>query len=375
MFGFLKNKIKEWIGKSKEKVEEKVDVTIKEKKIKEKKQKKEKVEEKFKKEKTKEEIKEERELGKHIIEDIKREQEEKPEEAEKENKGFFARIKDRFSYKLQEEDFNEMFESLEEILIQNNTAIESIEYIKQSLKKELLNVEIKKSELEQKIKEALKISIETMFPESFSLLDKIKEKQETPFVILFVGINGSGKTTTIAKISHMLTKNKISNILAAADTFRAASIEQLSKHAEKLGVEIVKSSYGSDPTSVAFDAIKHAKARKLDAVLIDTAGRMHTKENLIREMEKISRVCKPDLKIFIAESITGNDAVEQARIFNEAIGIDGIILSKSDVDEKGGAALSVSYITKKPILFLGTGQEYKDLQVFDKKKFVKSLGL
>jgi fused signal recognition particle receptor len=163
--------------------------------------------------------------------------------------------------------------------------------------------------------------------------------------------------------------------MAASDTFRAASIEQLEEHGKNLGIKVIKSQYKADPASVAFDAISHAKSHKIKVVLIDTAGRMYTKSDLMREMEKISRVSKPDLKIFIAESITGNSATEQAKQFNETIGIDGIILSKADIDEKSGTILSVSYITEKPILFLGTGQEYSDLQKFDKEKIISQLGL
>jgi len=138
---------------------------------------------------------------------------------------------------------------------------------------------------------------------------------------------------------------------------------------------MIKHDYGSDPAAVAFDAIKHAKAKNIDVVLIDTAGRMHSNSNLIDEMKKIMRVAKPDIKIFVGESITGNDCVEQARTFNEAVGIDGIILSKADIDEKGGAAISVSYVTKKPILYLGMGQEYKDLEIFSKERIIKNIGL
>jgi len=133
--------------------------------------------------------------------------------------------------------------------------------------------------------------------------------------------------------------------------------------------------YGSDPASVGFDAINYAKKRGIKCVLIDTAGRMHTSKNLLKEIEKISRVCKPDLKIFVGESIAGNDIIEQIKSFEWAIGIDAIILTKSDIDEKGGSALSVGYITKKPILFLGTGQTYGDLEPFDKEKFIKKLEL
>ena len=193
--------------------------------------------------------------------------------------------------------------------------------------------------------------------------------------IMFTGINGSGKTTTIAKVANYLQKNKISVCLAAADTFRAAAIQQLEVHANKLKVPIIKKDYGADPASVGFDATTYAKKNKIDIVLIDTAGRMQNKDSLMQEMEKIARVNKPDMKIFLGESITGNDATEQAKAFNESIDITGIILSKADVDEKGGTAISVSSVTGKPILFLGTGQEYKDLEIFDKKELIKKLGL
>ena len=176
-------------------------------------------------------------------------------------------------------------------------------------------------------------------------------------------------------MTYFLKENNLSCVLAAGDTFRAASIEQLKKHSEKLEIEVIAHKYESDPASVGFDAIKYAEKKHLDCVLIDTAGRMHTSKNLMAQIEKISKVCKPNLKIFIGESITGNDAVEQAKSFDSSIGIDGIILSKADVDEKGGTALSVGYVTKKPILYLGTGQEYQDFEKFDKKKFIEKLGL
>jgi fused signal recognition particle receptor len=182
-------------------------------------------------------------------------------------------------------------------------------------------------------------------------------------------------TTTIAKIADSLKKQKISSVIAAADTFRAASIEQIQEHGKKLGIKVISHEYGSDPASVGFDAIKYAKKNFIDCVLIDTAGRMHTSKNLIKEIEKISKVTKPDTKIFIGESITGNDVIEQARSFNFSIGIDGIILTKADIDEKGGTSLSVGYVTKKPILYLGCGQLYEDIVPFNKKDFIKKLGL
>ena len=202
-----------------------------------------------------------------------------------------------------------------------------------------------------------------------------QNKNEKPYVIVFFGINGSGKTTTIAKIAHLLQKNSLSVVLAASDTFRAASIEQLQEHADKLNIKLIKHNYGSDPSAVAFDAIKHSKAHNIDVVLVDTAGRLHSNINLIDEMKKIVRVTKPDLKIFVGESITGNDCVEQCSSFNENIGIDAIILTKADVDEKGGTAISISYVTKKPILYLGMGQSYDSLEEFNPEKIVASIGL
>jgi len=414
MFNFLKEKLKSWIKTSEEKLEtskskdfdsaqkskisdkkeEVVKTSIKkEKKTKIKKQKPEKQ----KKKRTEEEKKEEREISGKVIEDIRQEgleikpveekikeklEEERLKEGgeeEKEKKGFFAKIKEKFTIStisVTEDDFEEIFTRLELILLENNTALEVVEKIRQDLKEKLVNREIKENELEKEIIESLKTSIENILIEPENIIEKIrKSKTNEPFVMAFFGINGSGKTTTIAKLAYLLKKNNISCILAACDTFRAAAIDQLEKHGDKLGIKVIKSKYGADPTSVAFDAVKHAKAHGIKAVLIDTAGRMHTKENLVREMEKIVKVIKPNLKIFIAESITGNDLIEQAKTFNEAICLDGAILSKADVDEKGGSTISLSYIINKPIFFLGTGQNYDDLEVFNKKKIIKSLGL
>jgi fused signal recognition particle receptor len=245
------------------------------------------------------------------------------------------------------------------------------------LRERLLEREIKKNEIEGIMQEALKNSISDLLINPFDIVEEVKKKiseKGKPAVIVFFGINGSGKTTTIAKVVSLILKNKLKCVLAASDTFRAASIEQIQKHATKLGVKVIKHDYGADAAAVSFDAIQYAKANDIDIVLIDTAGRMHTEVNLMREMEKICKVSKPDFKIFIGESTVGNDMIEQAKTFNERIGIDGIILTKADVDEKGGSAISASYITKKPILLLGTGQEYSDLEVFNKEKIIKLLG-
>ncbi|MBI2558438.1 signal recognition particle-docking protein FtsY [Candidatus Woesearchaeota archaeon] len=298
-------------------------------------------------------------------------------EKEDGKKGFFAAIKEKvITTRINEAQFEKLFWELELALMENNVAVEVIEKIKNDLKEELVEKPIKRTRVEETIQEALKGSIEGLFQSSsMDLIQEVKNKKEKPYIIAFFGINGSGKTTSIAKLANMLKEKNISCVLAASDTFRAASIEQLQLHADNIGIKLIKHDYGSDPAAVAFDAIKHAKARDIDVVLIDTAGRMHSNVNLINEMKKIIRVAKPDLKIFVGESITGNDCVEQAKTFNDAVGIDGIILAKADIDEKGGAAVSVSYVTKKPILYLGTGQRYSDLQVFNSEVVVKGLGL
>lgn len=421
MFKFLKEKLKGWFKTAEQKAEEDKSLAKaagKQAKKKEEKQKTakkvEKVEKKekpVKKPKDKKEIEKERKISEEVIEDIKKErgtdeiktmpspeeieeeiaevkkeiEEEKKDEEledlgktsqeteeEKPKKGFFSRIFSR-KYIITEQEFSEMFENLELILLENNVALEVADSLRDSLKKQLVDKEIDKDKLEDEIKSALKNSIEQLFVPGFKIEDKIKEK--SPYVIAFFGINGSGKTTTISKLAYKLKKKGFSVILAAADTFRAASIEQLKQHGDKLGIKVIAKDYGSDPASVAFDAVEYAKSHNIQVVLIDTAGRMHTKENLIKEMGKIVRVAKPDLKIFVGEALTGNDATEQAKTFNEAISIDGIILSKQDVDEKGGTSLSVSFITKKPILYLGMGQSLGDLKEFNREDVIKALGL
>jgi fused signal recognition particle receptor len=293
---------------------------------------------------------------------------------------FLKKVTSRISkVKITDEDFEIYAEELEMLLLENNVALEVAEKIVKELKEKLVGKELLKKEIEGEIKDSFKEIIENILIEPFDLAEKIKEKNsdqsKEPYVVLFCGINGTGKTTTIAKIADSLKKKNISCVLAAADTFRAASIEQIKKHGEKLEIKVIANEYGSDPASVGFDAIQYAKKNLINCVLIDTAGRMHTSKNLLNEIEKISRVCKPDTKIFVGESLTGNDAVEQVKSFDWAIGIDGIILTKADVDEKGGTALSVGFVTKKPILYLGTGQEYEAIEPFSKEKFIQMLGL
>jgi fused signal recognition particle receptor len=355
MFGSLKEKLKKWVSKNKE--EDIVETPKKEKKTK--KEGKKKAVKKEKKTKDEQLVIEDTAIQEEIS---PTDLEEKEEKTKKKRPSFFRK-------ELTEEKFGEMFEELEMILLQNNVAYAAVEKIKESLEKKLIGESLKNVDLAKELKESIKSIL--INPPNF--LEEVKKK--SPFVIVFSGINGSGKTTTIAKVANYLQKNKLSVCVAAADTFRAAAIQQLEEHANRLKVPIVKKDYGADPASVGFDAISYAKKNKIDVVLIDTAGRMQNKDSLMQEMEKIVRVNNPDMKIFLGESITGNDATEQAKTFNEAIDITGMILSKADVDEKGGTAISVSQVTGKPILFLGTGQEYKDLEIFDKDKLIEKLGL
>ncbi|MFT4305199.1 MAG: signal recognition particle-docking protein FtsY, partial [Candidatus Woesearchaeota archaeon] len=311
------------------------------------------------------------------LKEIKKDLEEDKEKLEhifpKEKKSFFGKIKESITKKsLTEKEFENLFYELEFALLENNVAMEVIEKIKDDLKKELVETKVLRGKVKDIIEKTLKQSLNEILGEDIDILNKIKSKK--PYVILFVGINGTGKTTSVAKLANYLKEKKLSCVLAAADTFRAAAIQQLEEHANNLNLKIIKHDYGSDPAAVAFDAIKYAESKNLDVVLIDTAGRQHSNSNLMDELKKVNRVANPDLKVFVGDSLTGNDCVDQSTQFNEAIGIDAVILTKVDVDEKGGAAISVSYITKKPIIFIGVGQRYEDFKLFEKKLVLENLG-
>jgi fused signal recognition particle receptor len=260
-------------------------------------------------------------------------------------------------------------------LAENDVAFPVADRICDELEKRLVGVQVKRLEDRKKIVEEnlRQVLLEVMLTDNkIELLKKIEAKRATgePFVLLFVGINGTGKTTTIAKVAQYLRDKGNSVVLAASDTYRAGSIEQLEEHARRLGMRMIKHKYGGDPAAVAYDAISHAKAHGINVVLIDTAGRMQTNQNLMNELAKVKRVVQPDLTVLTLDSLIGNDAVMQAEEFHKSIGVDATILTKVDADVKGGSALSVTYVTQKPILFIGVGQTYKDLELFNPEKFV-----
>jgi fused signal recognition particle receptor len=263
-------------------------------------------------------------------------------------------------------------------LAENDVAFPVAEQICDKLEKRLNGVQVKRLEDRRKIveKNLREVLLEIMLINNKTdFLEAIEEKRKKnePFIIVFVGINGTGKTTTIAKVAHFLNKKGYSVVLACSDTYRAGSIEQLEEHAKRLGIRMIKHKYGADPAAVAYDTINHAKAHGINVVLIDTAGRIQTNRNLMNELAKIKRIVNPDLTILTVDSLTGNDAVMQAEEFHKSVGVDATILTKVDADVKGGSALSVTYVTQKPILFIGTGQRYEDLEEFNPENFVQMI--
>lgn len=290
----------------------------------------------------------------------------------------FTSVAKSFSEKeLKEKDIEDILFQLEISLLESDVASEVIDSIKSDLKEKLIGTKVNKKEIEKFVKDSLIQSISSLFDNAgkidlFANIDAKKE-QGQPYLILFVGINGTGKTTTLAKLAYLLQQSKYSVVVAAADTFRAGAIEQLKEHTNRLNLKIVAQNYGSDPAAVARDAVLYAKSHKIDCVLIDTAGRMQTSKNLMDQIEKITNVVKPDFKIFVGDSLAGNDTVNQAKEFHEHTKFDAAILTKSDADARGGAALSIVKITSTPILYVGVGQEYPDLKAFDKELFLETV--
>ena len=317
--------------------------------------------------------------------------EESDEEDEEEKSHFWSRSKKEsadgeasgglFSFvtekTISEKHVEDILFELEMELLQGDVAMEVATEVVENVKTNLVGKKIKRSnDITEHTFNALRDSVaEIIDIPGKSMTEMIEEKKAIgePLVVMFVGINGTGKTTTIGKLANYYLKKGYTPVIAASDTFRAGAIEQVTYHADNVGVKIIKHQKGSDPAAVAYDAVEHAKAQGKELVLIDTAGRMQTNTNLMDEMKKIKRVSNPDLVIFVGDALTGNDATEQAKKFNEAIDIDGVILTKADADSKGGASLSIGYVIKKPIMFLGMGQGYDDIMEYDPEWMLNQL--
>ena len=267
---------------------------------------------------------------------------------------------------------------LKDILIKNEVAVKTADSVCSKLKEKLLKTEHTrfsntKSLVLSSLKEVMLEILEPPEKINFDqMLDEAKKKK-TPFVIAFFGVNGVGKTLSIAKIGKYLQDKNYSCVFAAADTYRAGSIHQLQKHGENLGIRVIAQTYGSDAAAVAFDAVNHAIAKNIDVVLIDTAGRIETSSNLMNELRKICNIAEPDLNVFVGDALTGNSLISQVLLFNEKVGINASILNKMDADVKGGAAVSITHISQRPILFIGTGQKYTDFQPFVPSEIVSNI--
>ena len=291
----------------------------------------------------------------------------------------FSNFYDRIAKtELKGKELEEVLDEFQLSLVENDVAVSVADYVCTELREKLRDVQFARfTDPRTRVKVILQEVLTSVLERAgrldiFELIEKKKASGE-PAVIVFVGINGTGKTTSIAKLAHILQKKGRTVILAASDTYRSGSIEQLEEHARRIGVRAIKHQYGADPAAVAYDAINYAKAHGINAVLIDTAGRMQTNKNLLEEMRKIVRVTNPDLTILVVDALTGNDAVEQGKVFSEAVKIDGIILAKLDADVKGGNAVSLSYIMGKPVTLVGTGQKYDDLEPFQPEVIIKNL--
>jgi fused signal recognition particle receptor len=279
--------------------------------------------------------------------------------------------RERHPFSISKKKLDSLLWDLEIGLLESDVALPVVEEIKDNIKEQLSH--IRSGSAKDVVRHALMDAISNVLISTQVNFQSVIENSSKPVVLMFVGVNGTGKTTAIAKLCYHLQKMGNSCVISASDTFRAGAIEQLEQHAANLGVKLIKHKAGADPAAVAYDAIQHAKARCKDIVLLDTAGRMQTNINLMDEMKKIRRVAQPNMVIFVGDALTGNDAVEQAKKFDEIVGIDGIILTKVDADAKGGAALSIAYTIGKPLLFVGVGQEYDDQIPFDPEWMMKRI--
>ena len=302
-----------------------------------------------------------------------------PEEAPEEKRDeptFFNRIKVLVREReilLREKDIEEPLFELEMVLLENDVALPVTDEIIARMRADLVGRQRKiGSSVDDLVASTLRSALCGVLGDGLDLRDFI-EGHERPVKILFTGVNGTGKTTTVAKVGHYLQKNGFTVVIGAGDTFRAGAIEQIRTHADRLGIKTIQHQAGADPSAVLFDAVQYAKAHDIDVVLADTAGRFHNRANLMNQLDKIRRVMKPDLVVYVDEAVAGNDAVVRAAEFNKAVGTDAVVLTKADMDPKGGAAISVAHTVGKPILFLGTGQGYDDIMPFSPPVVVDEL--
>ena len=270
-----------------------------------------------------------------------------------------------------------ILEELETDLLMADMGHDAVSDVMTTLRGSLIGARLnRKADLSEVIEKALRASLLSLLQAGYWDFDKTVKSfasQGGPVSIMMVGVNGTGKTTTSAKLAHRLNAQGYSVVLAAADTFRAGAIDQLANHAERLGVRCIRSQRGGDAAAVARDAVESATARGEDIVIIDTAGRMQNKINLMEELRKVHRVTRPHLVLFVADALAGNDAVVQAREFQRMLSFDGAVLCKLDTDAKGGAALSISHTTGRPIVLAGVGQGYDDLRDFDPDWLIDSI--
>lgn len=294
-------------------------------------------------------------------------------------RGHFSTLYDKITKaELRGKDLDKVLDEFHMTLLESDVALPAADYIRDQLKLRIDQLQFTRfsdprGQVRGILQEILLSVLEKPGQVDFFRLVEEKKKRGEQLVVVFVGVNGTGKTTSIAKLAHILQKKRFSVILAAGDTYRAGSIQQLEEHARRIGVKAIKHDYGADAAAVAFDAVNYARAHGVNVVLIDTAGRMQTNKNLLEEMRKIVRVTKPDLTMLVVDALTGNDALEQGKVFGEAVKIDGIILAKLDADVKGGSSISLSYILGRPVLLAGTGQGYDDLEAFQPKEIVRNM--
>ncbi|PSG99029.1 MAG: signal recognition particle-docking protein FtsY [Nanohaloarchaea archaeon SW_7_43_1] len=286
-------------------------------------------------------------------------------------KEFSENVKSTVAEKeLDEETLDPLLDELRLKLLQNNVSLEASEAIEEELRSQLLGEKVKRGSTEEKVNNAVKETLLELLDDGFDFEAELNDIEEQPPVVFMVGFNGSGKTTTAAKLAQKLGRNSREVVLGAGDTFRAASIEQLEEHGDELGVEVVSHEYESDPAAVAYDAVEHAEKEDKTA-LIDTAGRSHSDENLMGELEKMIRINDPDVTFLVVDALSGNDVLEQSEAYEGMF--DAVIVTKMDIDENGGAIISISERSGKPVAYIGTGQGYEDIEDFDKEKFVEEI--